>query len=303
MEINMSTNGFWGGLGVGCASTFALVYLGPAAMTSGWTSAISGAGLAAASASLVLVRAREARDARDERSARILRGVGRPPCSDLLQARDSVEWLREAGCADTPDADLRGFLKARLSGSLTPLTSKAWPDMEEYPANPVGLLALAFAVQAIGSATSKRDDARRLLEGLASVHYLDGRTERDAALAVIRTDAMSLMASNPRIAKVLDRCVADHAHRETFMLGLLAAARKRGVLGSAEFLWLKDVDRGLWYALTSLGRRKHYVEGLAAMDHYRHEVAAGRALPKPRVDGAVEVLMQASASMRAGSGA
>jgi hypothetical protein len=56
------------------------------------------------------------------------------------------------------------------------------------------------------------------------------------------------------------------------------------------FTWLKGVDRPLWYALTSLGRRAPFVEGLGASAHYAAERRLGRALQSPAVAGAVEAL-------------
>ncbi len=84
--------------------------------------------------------------------------------------------------------------------------------------------------------------------------------------------------------------VARHAYTQTVLLRLLAEARQGGVLPPALFAWLKGVDRPLWYALSSLGRRVPFAEALGAMAHYQAERAADAALPQPCVEAAVEAL-------------
>ena len=74
---------------------------------------------------------------------------------------------------------------------------------------------------------------------------------------------------------------------------LLDEARRGGVLPPALFTWLKGVDRPLWYALTSLGRRAPFVEALGACAHYAAERRMGSALSGPAVEGAVEALAAA----------
>ena len=54
--------------------------------------------------------------------------------------------------------------------------------------------------------------------------------------------------------------------------------------------WLKGMDRPLWYALSSLGRRLPFVEAAGAIAHYHAERAAGFARPAPAVDRALDGL-------------
>lgn len=60
-------------------------------------------------------------------------------------------------------------------------------------------------------------------------------------------------------------------HEKTFLMRLLYEARKDGKLPPAEFIWLKLVDRPLWYALYGVSKNliaKGYVEGAAAFGQY-----------------------------------
>lgn len=64
-----------------------------------------------------------------------------------------------------------------------------------------------------------------------------------------------------------------HAWRTTVMLRLLQVAREKGgVLAPSEFIWLKNVDRALWYPMHDLGMRRPHAEAAGAMEHYWAEL-------------------------------
>ena len=93
--------------------------------------------------------------------------------------------------------------------------------------------------------------------------------------------------------KITQRIAAEHAYRTTAILGVLKWARTMGgVLASAQFLWLRATDRGLWYPLNNLGRRSFHVEGSGAMAHFMAEQNAKKPLPIPRVDTAITAINQ-----------
>jgi intracellular multiplication protein IcmP len=81
-------------------------------------------------------------------------------------------------------------------------------------------------------------------------------------------------------------------------MGLLNEARlKAGVLAPAQFVWLKLVDRRLWYALHSLGfetdgfgRYLHpnpRIEAAGARDHWAAERIAARPILTPEIERAL----------------
>ena len=55
----------------------------------------------------------------------------------------------------------------------------------------------------------------------------------------------------------------------TLMGSMLELARADGVLAVAEFIWLKPVDRRLWYMLGSAGRQTPFVEVSGPSSHCR----------------------------------
>ena len=70
----------------------------------------------------------------------------------------------------------------------------------------------------------------------------------------------------------------------------LTLARRKGVLASSQFLWLRPLDRPLWYALNQCGGRAAWAEGFAAWAHYAAEERAGKTLFEPHLDHAVSRL-------------
>jgi intracellular multiplication protein IcmP len=92
-----------------------------------------------------------------------------------------------------------------------------------------------------------------------------------------------------------------HAYTAPALMSLLTAARRRsGVLAPAQFACLKLIDRGLWYALHSLGfegdgpgQMTHpnpRIEAAGARDHWAAERAAGKPLIIPSVARALNAV-------------
>ena len=101
-----------------------------------------------------------------------------------------------------------------------------------------------------------------------------------------------------RHASVLnEKCLSIHAAYELpWFMALLNRARQKGVLASSQFLWLRPLDRPLWYALNQCGGRAAWAEGFAPWAHYQAEEKAGKALSEPHVRPAVASLRQALAA-------
>ena len=82
----------------------------------------------------------------------------------------------------------------------------------------------------------------------------------------------------------------DHAFELTWFMGLLSLARKKGVLACSQFLWLRPIDRPLWYALNQCGGRVAWSEAAAAWSHYQAEVQEQNSLSEPHIYKAVTSL-------------
>lgn len=95
--------------------------------------------------------------------------------------------------------------------------------------------------------------------------------------------------------KILEEtCLLRHAAFELpWFMALLTRARQKGVLASSQFLWLRPMDRSLWYALNQCGGRAAWAEGFAPWAHYMAEEWAGKSLMEPRLDDAFTSLRDA----------
>ena len=82
------------------------------------------------------------------------------------------------------------------------------------------------------------------------------------------------------------RVTEKHAYVLTVMASMLQLARLDGVLSSAEFLWLKPMDRSLWFMLNAVGRQTVTVEVAGAYAHWLAEIELGSAIKIPMVEEA-----------------
>lgn len=99
----------------------------------------------------------------------------------------------------------------------------------------------------------------------------------------------ALLAKYKNSKAVLAICQA-HAFNYTVMAAMLEHARADGVYATADFLWLKPIDRRLWYTLNSVGRQTPFTEVAGILSHYASEKRFGRKILTPMVDAAVNAL-------------
>ncbi len=93
--------------------------------------------------------------------------------------------------------------------------------------------------------------------------------------------------------KNVQQTVERHAYQFTVMASMLEFARLDGVLASADFLWLKPVDRKMWYMLNSIGRQTAFSEVAGAFCHWQSEKELGKKINVPMVKEAVTSLDEA----------
>lgn len=90
--------------------------------------------------------------------------------------------------------------------------------------------------------------------------------------------------------KAIQNVINSHAYVLTVMASMLVAAREDGVQASADFLWLKPVDRRMWYMLNTVGRQTPFAEVAGPFAHWVAEREIGRRLIVPMVDEATNAL-------------
>lgn len=93
---------------------------------------------------------------------------------------------------------------------------------------------------------------------------------------------------NKKVKKIMNR----HAYERTMLMSLLeearGGARGKDYLPPNWFLWLKGMDRPLWYALADVGRETPHIECAGTWGHWLAEKALNKRLEMPFVKNAVE---------------
>lgn len=200
-----------------------------------------------------------------------------PLFAEAMSPEEWVSWHRIEVVNNIPD---REATRRAFSIQLGP----RWTGIADAPPYVQALYA-AFALKGV----QRREESDDLL-GELSLHWTDkGGFVMPAKLAA----RVKALIKDPDVGGKADEIAGQHAYRTTAMLAVLKWARwMGGVLAPAQFLWLRGVDRNLWYPLNNLGRRSFHTEGAGAMAHFMAEQNAKKALPIARLDTAIITLNQ-----------
>ncbi len=98
-----------------------------------------------------------------------------------------------------------------------------------------------------------------------------------------------LLAKYSKSKKVMS-IAARHGYVTTLFASLLVGAREAGVLATSEFIWLKPLDRRMWYMLNTVGRPTAVAEICGAFAHWLAEKRLGMPLIAPMVDEGIRGL-------------
>lgn len=150
-----------------------------------------------------------------------------------------------------------------------------WMDVDKLNMHTKALFAV-FALRA----AHKEDAARKLLDQLA-ISSVGGQLDFTGVDEIVHQ-----YKDIPTIKKVIEK----HAYVMTVMASMLVLARQDGVVASADFLWLKVVDRPLWYMLNNIGRQTAFAEVGGPFAHWLAENKLGRKISVPMVEEAVKAL-------------
>lgn len=217
----------------------------------------------------------------------------RPPGSpvpvelpDFAEALGPEEWL---AFNEIPAPDGKIDEKAATKAFQKQLIGR-WKGYKALKPYQQVLLA-AFTLKA----SRKREDADEMLSRLALCWSAKGglKLSNDRSLV---SDARKILANKKMSGGILSVC-NRHAFVTTALLrGLTFARDEGGVLAPAQFVWLRAYDRTLWYPLNNLGRHSYHMEALGAMSHFKAEKLTDRPIPIPKVEGAVQMIVEYMAS-------
>lgn len=232
----------------------------------------------------------------------------RIPADELLDstglASPSSPWLDPAATVI--------FDRKRAAAYYAAAFREPWRGWENLPPY-LKKLSCAFVLHAL----DRKKEAQRLLDEM-SLSFRAPEKGRNASFSFrppffrparrgrgYRLDThlpgglagrMDALLKDPRAGEFLK----PHSFwRDTALLALYEAARTKGVLPTAEFIWLRPVNRQLWYLLNNLGRRTAWPETAGLWAHYMTETAISRVDPlsrgieDPQVEEAVSALGRA----------
>ena len=149
---------------------------------------------------------------------------------------------------------------------------RMWQGVDRLPIHGKALMVIFIAC-----ATKNRREAKHFLAQIAS----------SSASGKLNFSGVEEALQKYKDAKVLQWTIKRHGYNNTVLATLLELARTDGVLASAEFLWLKPVDRRMWYILNSVGRQTSVVEVSGLFSHWLAEKRMQRAVKTPMVKEAV----------------
>lgn len=150
-----------------------------------------------------------------------------------------------------------------------------WHGMQGLPIHIKALIVIFLA-----RALRQRDIANRFLKQIAA----------SAAHGKLDFTGIEEQLEKYQDAKPIKWLEKRHAYTGSLLASLLEMARIDGVLASAEFLWLKPVDRKIWYMLNSVGRQTAVAEVAGLFAHWHAEKKLKRPLKNPMVKEAVHGL-------------
>jgi intracellular multiplication protein IcmP len=168
--------------------------------------------------------------------------------------------------------------RGRAERAFTAQLGRSWQGIENMAPHRRAVVAIFFAR---GNRDTKAASA--LVAQLAA-SAADGKLDCSGA--------DELWKKQLKAKRVQEIC-AMHAYEFTLFISALLFAREDGVVASSDFLWIKPVDRRLWYVINNVGRQTPGAEVGGIFSHWYYEVALKRALSAPRIEPAVEALNEA----------
>ncbi len=187
-----------------------------------------------------------------------------------------VAEIEGSGFSKIKEAEFKIVLdKSRAARAFSAQLGRAWQGPQNMPAHRRAIFAV-FVARGCRNTQAAQDMVKQLAESAGA-----GKLDFSGC------DALWKKHYND---KTVQRICKSHAYEFTVMASLLLFAREDGVLASADFLWVKPLDRRLWYVINNVGRQTPTTEVAGIFCHWYYELALKRPLSVPIVDNAVVAL-------------
>jgi intracellular multiplication protein IcmP len=197
------------------------------------------------------------------------------------------EWLREYKISLTAQSGLDTEASGRAFAEQLGAT---WNGVRHAPCQ-----AQAICIMAALNRNWETSKLAQLANKLAFIHVQNQNPE--AVKAATRT-VLAPFLQNEALVRAIDKIAGQHHYMSTAVLRVYGwggpfeewGGGEGASFAPSQFLWLKPVDRNLWYALQQNGRRAFMIEGAGTVSHYFFERIGRRPSSTPKVEAAIEGL-------------
>lgn len=177
--------------------------------------------------------------------------------------------------------------RTRVESLLKRQLGRPFTGFERLPYYAQGLAA-AFA--AFGNGQEGRKQGQAMLDQMSSsiVETVPDAPKgggKGAGRSVFTVDATGAadLWKKYACAEMAEILAIHKSFTNVWMTALLGYARRRGTLPTAQFVWLRAIDRTLWYALNQYGGRRPWVEATGVWAHFEAEQTLEQALLEPEI--------------------
>jgi intracellular multiplication protein IcmP len=165
--------------------------------------------------------------------------------------------------------------------------------LERLPLHYRAILA-AFILRRYGGKKGIKQ-ADELLIQFNNSFYETGPKKKPIALDDLNTQGVdevvrSFYGAKTAQGREVRRLFARHGFAVPMMMDAMRLARQRGKLTTVDFIWLKPIDRNLYFALNNMGRRTGWPESAGAAAHLSAEEVMEGPIFEPYVEKAVDAL-------------
>ncbi len=136
----------------------------------------------------------------------------------------------------------------------------------------------------------KREEAEK-----ASEEIVEQITQAQIKKKAIPFHTGALLKKYGQSPAVLE-IIKKHAYTNTIFMEMLIQARGSGIVLNSLYLWVKPIDRPLWYILNNVGRKAVFIEAAGVHAHCLAEKRLGFEIRQPMIDEAIFALKEAISS-------
>lgn len=157
------------------------------------------------------------------------------------------------------------------------------PRFESVDKLPSHLMGLAAAFMEFGC--GDKAVGQKMLDGM-SLSYRDDADGKPIKLSI--GNAKKIIKQYENDSRVIAATRYHNAYISTWMVSLLLLARSKGVLANSQYIWLRPVDRTMFYTLNQVGGRRPWAESIGPWHHFIYEEMAKQPIIQPSMLSAID---------------